>query len=121
MIALPAYVAATFLACGSPNLSAQDSHGSHGVGHDELHHWYLTLKEPRTGMSCCNKQDCRPTQHRINNGAVEVEVDGEWTPVPQYKILNTPSPDLQSHVCAPKAGFTFQKGHIFCVVLGSGA
>jgi hypothetical protein len=111
----------SYLLSSGLDLAAQELHGEHGAGHDELHHWYLTLKEPGTGASCCSKQDCRPTQHRINNGAVEVEVDGEWTSVPHYKILNTPSPDLRSHVCAPRPGFMFPKGHIFCVVLGFGA
>lgn len=101
-------------------LLADDLHGNHGVGHAELHHWYLTLRQPITGMSCCSNRDCRPTQARVENGIVEVEVDGEWTAVTQDKIIKTPSPDLQSHVCAPKPGFMFSKGHIFCVVLGAG-
>jgi len=101
--------------------SAQDPHGMYGVGHDMLHHWYETLRQPGNGASCCNNMDCRPTRSRVVNGGVEVELDGEWTPVPQNKILNVPSPDLQSHVCAPRASSVFPKGHIYCVVLGAGS
>jgi len=101
---------------------ADDPLGMHGVGHDALHHWYETLRQPGNGASCCNNQDCRPTRSRlVEGGGVQVELDGVWTPVPPGKILNVPSPDLQSHVCAPKAGSLFPKGHIYCVVLGSGA
>ena len=109
------------LLCNPSFLRADDAHGVHGAGHDALHNWYLTLKQPGTAASCCNNQDCRPTQTRIVGGGLQVEIDGEWTAVPQGKILNTPSPDLQSHVCAPKAGYIYPKGHIFCVVMGSGA
>ena len=116
-----------FLAlCGAimynvPMVRADDPHGMHGAGHDELHHWYLTLKQPGNGASCCNNQDCRPTQSRMINGELQVEVDGQWSTVARDKLLSTPSPDLQSHVCASKGGYVFPKGHIFCVVLGSGA
>ena len=111
------------LACvfASSRLLADDPHGGHGVGHEQLHHWYLTLRAPGTGMPCCSNKDCRPTRSRIVQGVVQVEVDGEWTPVPVDKILSTPSPDLQSHVCAPKHRYPYTKGYIFCVILGMGA
>ena len=96
-------------------VQAQDPHGQYGVGHDVLHHWYLTLKQPGNGASCCSNQECRPTQSRIVNGEVQVEVEGAWTTVSRSKVLNTPSPDLQSHVCASRSSY-----HIYCVVLGSG-
>jgi len=93
--------------------------GHHGVGHDKLHHWYMTLHD-RSGKSCCNLTDCRPTESRQVADRVEVIVDGEWIPVPQDKILDKASPDLGSHVCSPPKPNTYPKGHIFCVVLGSG-
>jgi hypothetical protein len=99
--------------------SRPDAHGQHGVGHDNLHHWYTTLYD-RSGKSCCNLTDCRPTVSREREGRVEVMVDGEWTIVPADKILDKSSPDLGSHVCSPPRPNTYPKGHIFCVVLGSG-
>jgi hypothetical protein len=45
-------------------------------------------------------------------------VDGEWTRVPAGSIINTPPPDLQTHVCAPKGSWSPKV--IFCVVLGQG-
>jgi hypothetical protein len=102
----------------SPGRS-QEKHGAHGEGHDTMHHWYQTLKQPLTGMSCCNNEDCRPTVSRVVGETVEVMVDGEWTAVPHEKIVKTPSPDLGSHVCAPKYS-TSKPKTLFCVVLGGG-
>lgn len=99
---------------------APQPHGVYGLGHDQLHYWYQTLRQPGTGMSCCNNQDCRPTTYRVQGGEVQVELDGEWTTVPQNKILNVQPPDLNAHVCAPKQPGLYPKGYVFCVVLGSG-
>ena len=99
-------------------VKAHDGH--HGLGHHTLHAWYETLKQPGTGISCCNNQDCRPTEARVKGEHVEVLVDGDWTKVPPEKILNTASPDLGSHVCAPNRGAAYPKGYIFCAVIGGG-
>ncbi len=119
---LPAvWIIIAFFAVLSPEtVRSQDQHGMHGHGHDGLHSWYLTLKQPGSGMSCCNNEDCRPTMSRVVDNAVQVEIDGEWTNVPPEKIVKTPSPDLGSHVCAPKQNKKLPKGHIYCVILGSG-
>jgi hypothetical protein len=71
-------------------------------------------------MSCCNNEDCRPTVSRTVGDAVQVEVDGEWATVPPEKIVKSPSPDLGSHVCAPKHTSLFPKGFVYCAVIGSG-
>ena len=45
---------------------AQDGH--RGESHAENHDWYQELKQPGTGLSCCNgtvngvEGDCRPTR-----------------------------------------------------------
>ena len=98
-------------------VAAQQGH--HGEGHDELHHWYLTLKDWK-GRPCCDGTDCRPTQSRVRNGRLEVLVDGEWTKVPPHKVLSETSPDLQTHVCSPGPDSNYPRGFIFCVVLGPG-
>ncbi len=112
-------VAFVFLVLLSHSSFAHEKYGAHGDGHDVLHHWYETLKQPISGMSCCNDQDCRPTVSRTVGDTVQVIVDGEWTNVPPEKIVRTPSPDLGSHVCAPKISNSKPK-HLFCVVLGGG-
>lgn len=99
--------------------SAQIARGHHGVGHDELHHWYRTLKHPGTGYDCCDGKDCRPTSARIQSGSVEVLVDGEWAKIPEGSLVPTEPPDGRTHVCAPKGSWSPKV--IFCVVLGTGA
>lgn len=103
----------------SSAVSAQVADGHHGVGHDELHQWYRTLKHPSTGYDCCDGEDCRPTSAWIQNGSVEVLVDGEWTKIPEGSLVPTEPPDGRTHVCAPKGSWSPKV--IFCVVLGAGA
>ncbi len=99
--------------------SAKAQQGHHGEGHDELHHWYLTLRDWK-GRPCCDGTDCRPTRSRYIKGRLEVLVDGEWTKVPAHKILSETSPDLRTHVCSPGPESNYPRGFIFCVVLGPG-
>jgi len=102
-------------------LDAQ-SQGFHGDGHDKMHSWYRTLKQPSNGASCCNDQDCRPTDSRIMpDGSIQAKLDGRWVTVPKEKILRVSPPDLNSHICAPdnKSGI-WPKDHIFCFVFGAG-
>jgi hypothetical protein len=103
-----------------PVWSQQHAQGMHGVGHDQLHHWYMTLYD-KAGKSCCNLTDCRPTESRVRGEEIEMLVDGEWTVIPSDKILwNKQSPDLGSHVCSPPQPSRYPKGHVFCAVIGSG-
>lgn len=113
-------IVVVLIALNSGPSRSQHAHGLHGDGHSVMHHWYKTLKQPGTGMSCCNDEDCRPTETRVVGDAVEVVIDGEWAAVPPEKIVKTPSPDLGSHVCAPKQKVSRSKPHIFCVIIGSG-
>jgi hypothetical protein len=95
-----------------------DHLGIHGREHDPLHHWYKTLRQPRTGYDCCDNKDCRPTTARLRNGSIEVMIDGEWTKVPPNTVLDVAPPDLRSHVCASKGPWSPKP--VFCVVLGPG-
>ena len=118
LVFLPLTLIAMMLA-GPLSASQSNRQGHHGQGYDALHHWYLTLKDKR-GRSCCDLLDCRPSQSRVRGRNVEVLVDGEWTRVPPDKILPLTSPDLGTHVCSPGRESNYPRGHIFCVVLGSG-
>ena len=113
----PALLAILVIFGVARSAAGQDVKGFHGDGHDLLHYWYKTLRQPGTGYSCCNNEDCRPTRARIRGQMVEVLVDGEWTFVPPSTILQQSAPDLNTHVCAPKIG---RPRPIFCVVLGFG-
>jgi hypothetical protein len=112
------YLLAIMLAIWSGSGAVAQRGGMYGHGHDALHHWYKTLRQPGTGYSCCNGQDCRRTTARVRRSRIEVLVDGEWTVVPQSTILSVTAPDLNTHVCAPKGPWSPKP--IFCVVLGFG-
>jgi hypothetical protein len=97
---------------------AQDGH--HGQGHAENHDWYQELKQPGTGLSCCNgvindvEGDCRPTRAYINDdGQWYAQLNGRWVPVPPRVVLRQLAPDGASHICASKSGM------IYCFLGGS--
>lgn len=94
---------------------AQD--GNHGQGHDAWHSsFYEKLVSPKTKVSCCNLNDCRPTESRSSGDHYEVKVDGKWVAVPPDIIIHIMAPDWGAHVCAP-ASFNGDPKTIFCVVL----
>jgi len=101
-----------------PRALAQD--GDHGVGHAENHDWYRELKQPGTGMSCCNgtvggiEGDCRPTRAYIDdNGTWRALMDGKWVIIPPRVVLQSLAPDGGSHICANRSGT------IYCFMGGS--
>lgn len=63
--------------------------GDHGDGHALNHEWYQGLKQPGTGYSCCNNQDCRPMRAYLgDDGLWRAFVDGKWETVPARVVLN---------------------------------
>lgn len=83
--------------------------------HDRFHYVYegwLTA----TGGSCCNDQDCAPTEGRWRFGpdGYEVQIAGEWRKVPPIAVRPYTSPDGDAHLCV-------WHGNILCFVPGSGA
>ena len=72
--------------------------------------WFRGLKQPVTGASCCDISDCRRTEAEWKNGQWWADVQGEWTPIPQEKLLNKASIDGDAYVCS---GFARR---IYCFV-----
>jgi hypothetical protein len=99
---------------------ARAQSGHHGDGHAENHDWYRDLRQPDTGVSCCNghsatsEGDCRPTRAYLNDdGLWYALLDGQWVPVPPRVVLRQLAPDGRSHICASKSGL------IYCFLGGS--
>lgn len=90
--------------------------GHHGIGHDQWHEAFYSKLRKKDGTSCCNLNDCMPTQSRMIDDRYEVLVEGVWTPVPKDVIKNITAPDGGAHVCAPKQ-WGASKGVLYCVVL----
>lgn len=79
--------------------------GHHGAGHAENHKWYMELRQPNSGVSCCDDRDCRPTRAYVDeDGAWRAQLNGSWIKVPGDAVLQTPAPDGNSHICANEAG-----------------
>ncbi len=67
----------------------------------DRHAWFKGLTQPDTGASCCDISDCRRTTADWRNGQWWATVDGQWTPIPQSKVLqNKPSIDGDAYVCS---------------------
>ena len=78
--------------------------------------WFQSLRQPETGMSCCDIADCRPTEYRTVGDAYEVWIDNQWMTVPPRRILQrADNPVGRAVVC-----WTPQRG-IMCFVRGTEA
>lgn len=101
----------------SARVHAHDGH--HGHDHAKLHHWYSQLKRPDLpNQSCCNNQDCRPTQARqLADGTWEALKDNRWVKIPNDKINREESYDTSAHLCAPLPSWTsYDADFVFCFV-----
>jgi hypothetical protein len=62
--------------------------------------WFRSLKQPGTGMSCCDISDCRRTEAEFRDGQWHAIVNGDLTPIPPEKVLHDkPSIDGDAYVC----------------------
>lgn len=90
--------------------------GARGHEHHRHHaEFYSKWKTPH-GTSCCNNSDCAPISDkdvRVQGEAIEVRIEGEWTPVPADRIRPYQAPDMNSHLCNVGK-------HIYCFVFGGG-
>lgn len=129
MIAVAAI--ATLSSCGAlmpvnAQENAQDHSGHHHPPQDvELHEKFYSnwMMPDNPNRSCCNKQDCYPTEARFRNGQWQARrrEDGAWLSVPASKVeLNRDSPDGRNHMCAPPPGRTYGGDGVFCFIAGGG-
>jgi hypothetical protein len=80
---------------------AQDGHAEH---HDEYQHW----KQPGSGLSCCNDQDCRPTRAYLAEEGWRAWDGNRWLLVPPAAVLKLRAKDGRTHLCANP------DGHVYC-------
>lgn len=95
-----AFIAAFVCAFGVASSALAHDPAGHARHHDEL---YKSLKQPGTGMSCCNNMDCRPVPHRITATGVEFFVHGRWLTPPASKLIERHDIE-QSHWCGVGEG-----------------
>lgn len=107
------YVLLAYAALAAYFAIVMTAHGQ--TPHDRFHYVYegwLTA----AGGSCCNDQDCAPTNGRWRFGpeGYEVQIGGEWRKVPAIAVRPYTSPDGDAHLCV-------WRDNILCFVPGSGA
>jgi hypothetical protein len=86
---------------------------AHDAMHPEFNEFYAGLKDNQ-GHTCCNMQDCHPTQAEIGHNQFGEHVwfaqlalpkDGEWVPqtewieIPMDKIIKGPNPTGHPIIC----------------------
>jgi hypothetical protein len=77
----------------------------------------------RPDRSCCNKQDCYPTEVRYRDGFWEAKrrEDGRYIWIPWEKVeSHRNNPDGRNHVCMPPPERAYNGGEVFCFALGAG-
>lgn len=63
--------------------------------------WMRSLIRPDTGTSCCNLNDCSPTDAEWRDGQWWAVYRGEWRAIPPEKVLSKPfSMDGEAWLCA---------------------
>jgi hypothetical protein len=104
---------------------AQSSAHNHPPEDAALHEmFYSTWMMPdHPNVSCCNKQDCYPTEARFRDGFWEAKrrEDGQFVRVPWEKVeQRRDNPDGRNHVCMPSPVSSRRADEVYCFVLGGG-
>lgn len=80
--------------------------------------WFKSLKQPGTGMSCCDIADCHRSDAEWRGGSSGqwwAVVQGRWTPVPREKELdNKASIDGDAYICSSQ--YPSSSPMIYCFV-----
>lgn len=58
----------------------------------ELGHWFNSLRQPDTGVSCCGVADGHQVDYRIAGDHYEVWYDQKWIAIPKKFVINTMNP-----------------------------
>jgi hypothetical protein len=61
--------------------------------------WFKSLKQPGTGLSCCDIADCTRTEAVWRDGQWWAVVRGQWTPIPRRREVHTRSIDGEAYIC----------------------
>ena len=86
---LPIFIVLLFLA------GAAFSQTPHDRWHDRYQEWKTI-----NGGSCCDNRDCSGADgYRLTPDGYEVQIQGQYFPVPEVAIRPYPSPDGGAHVC----------------------
>jgi hypothetical protein len=89
--------------------------------HEQFYSTWMMPDHPE--RSCCNKQDCYPTEARFRDGFWEAKrrEDGQYVRIPWEKVeQRRDNPDGRNHVCMPSPERSWRGDEVYCFVLGGG-
>lgn len=66
--------------------------------------WLKSLRQPVTGMSCCDISDCNRTDAEWRQGQWWAMLNGKWVVVPRETLLDKTSIDGDAYICAGRTG-----------------
>ncbi len=93
-----------------PHARADEAHMRAYHATQQQDDWMRSLTRPDTHTSCCNLNDCGPTDAEFREGQWWATIRGKWTPIPDTKVVHNPiTIDGEAWVCASE--YT-----IFCFV-----
>lgn len=93
------------------------SDGAHAGGPTN---WWQSLRQPGTGLSCCNIADCAYTQARFRQGHWQAKVGDLWRDIPDDKVLKDEvTPDGHAVVCNGSLSFS-PSPVIYCFIPEAG-
>jgi hypothetical protein len=87
--------------------------------HEKFYSTWMMPDKPQ--RSCCNRQDCYPTEARYRQGFWEARrrEDGQYVRIPWEKVeQHRDNPDGRNHVCMPPP--SQYRDEVFCFALGGG-
>lgn len=93
------FILGVIILTSSPRAAAQEDRGE----------WFKSLRQPDTGISCCDISDCRVTQSaEWRADGWWAEVNGVMTKIPERKIIynRPPLPD-GAVICHGTSGVIF--------------
>jgi hypothetical protein len=109
----------------APSDAQSSAHHNHPPQDAALHEMFYSswMMPDHPNVSCCNKQDCYPTEARYRDGFWEARrrEDGHFVRIPWEKVeQRRDNPDGRNHVCMPSPERSPRGDEVYCFVLGGG-
>lgn len=88
--------------------------------------WFHSLKQPGTGISCCDSSDCKPVEYDVRKGVYWAHLsddrgDWGWHEIPPEKVITDPDVLRRNPTGSAVACWlgSPEKPHLYCFVPGA--
>lgn len=79
--------------------------------------WFKSLKQPGTGMSCCDVSDCHKVEFDVRAEQYVAKIEGRWVLIPPEKIVHDAGNPTGSAVACYLSS---ENGiHLYCFIPGA--